>query len=516
MADAGAGGGGVQGDEDGKLKGEPQEVDALYASEPGGGDPLAGLDESVAAPVKAGPRAGADGAAGRAEDGGADEEQREAEEEEEDADEEEDEDESDDEDDVAVVLNAPGAVGDVAADPNAPRGASVKFAAGVNKWQRPGNAAPGGASGAMPGGVPGGAAPPGLLSMLPTPTVNMPLHARSVYDIEIGRLAEKPWRERGADITEYFNYGFTEETWKVYCERQMQMRLESAGTAKIKTQAATENWPGIANSDGAPNIDGGMGPKPPGPMPLGVPPGMMPGFPPMGGMAMPPFGMMMPAMPHSSPSGGADASAPPGMNAPPFPFPGAPFPGGIKMPMMPPQAGGMNPKAFMDMMAKGAAGIPPGMPGMIMPHPGAQSRGSNALGATAPQSVKDSAEGSPSAPGESSMQRSRADGSDGGGHRKRERDYEGGSEVRDRDRGRDDDGRDRDRDRYRGRGGDRGEREYQGGRDDRRGDRDDRRDRDHRDDRRDRDRDRGGRDHRDRRGGGGNRHDDDSRKRQRR
>jgi len=30
----------------------------------------------------------------------------------------------------------------------------------------------------------------------------------------------------GADITDYFNYGFCEETWKLYCERQRQMKSE--------------------------------------------------------------------------------------------------------------------------------------------------------------------------------------------------------------------------------------------------------------------------------------------------
>ena len=30
----------------------------------------------------------------------------------------------------------------------------------------------------------------------------------------------------GADVTDYFNYGFTEETWKLYCERQRQMKSE--------------------------------------------------------------------------------------------------------------------------------------------------------------------------------------------------------------------------------------------------------------------------------------------------
>jgi hypothetical protein len=38
--------------------------------------------------------------------------------------------------------------------------------------------------------------------------------------------SDKPWKQPGADITDYFNYGFTEETWRVYCEKQKKMRSE--------------------------------------------------------------------------------------------------------------------------------------------------------------------------------------------------------------------------------------------------------------------------------------------------
>ncbi len=31
----------------------------------------------------------------------------------------------------------------------------------------------------------------------------------------------------GADITDYFNYGFTEETWAQYSERQRRLRAEN-------------------------------------------------------------------------------------------------------------------------------------------------------------------------------------------------------------------------------------------------------------------------------------------------
>lgn len=35
---------------------------------------------------------------------------------------------------------------------------------------------------------------------------------------------DKPWLRPGADITDYFNYGFDEETWKIYCEKQRMIR----------------------------------------------------------------------------------------------------------------------------------------------------------------------------------------------------------------------------------------------------------------------------------------------------
>ena len=31
----------------------------------------------------------------------------------------------------------------------------------------------------------------------------------------------------GADLTDYFNYGFTEETWAQYCDRQRRIRSEN-------------------------------------------------------------------------------------------------------------------------------------------------------------------------------------------------------------------------------------------------------------------------------------------------
>uniref|UniRef100_A0A182J8P9 Pre-mRNA polyadenylation factor Fip1 domain-containing protein n=1 Tax=Anopheles atroparvus TaxID=41427 RepID=A0A182J8P9_ANOAO len=49
------------------------------------------------------------------------------------------------------------------------------------------------------------------------------------HEFSIDSLDEKPWRKPGADITDYFNYGFNEETWRSYCERQKRMRQHESG-----------------------------------------------------------------------------------------------------------------------------------------------------------------------------------------------------------------------------------------------------------------------------------------------
>ena len=49
----------------------------------------------------------------------------------------------------------------------------------------------------------------------------------------------------GADITDYFNYGFTEETWRLYCEKQRKMRFEVSQLNKLAvsiTNFFTPTW----------------------------------------------------------------------------------------------------------------------------------------------------------------------------------------------------------------------------------------------------------------------------------
>lgn len=40
---------------------------------------------------------------------------------------------------------------------------------------------------------------------------------RTILDVNIDTLLHKPWRNSGVDITDFFNFGFDEDSWKNYC-----------------------------------------------------------------------------------------------------------------------------------------------------------------------------------------------------------------------------------------------------------------------------------------------------------
>lgn len=55
------------------------------------------------------------------------------------------------------------------------------------------------------------------------------------FDTDFAGESSKPWRKPGADITDFFNYGFDEFTWASYClKHQQEMPKE---LAEIKAQA---------------------------------------------------------------------------------------------------------------------------------------------------------------------------------------------------------------------------------------------------------------------------------------
>jgi len=77
---------------------------------------------------------------------------------------------------------------------------------------------------------------PKQLSSKTTPNASLlsATSQKSIFDLDIDSFEDKPWEKAGADITDYFNYGFTEETWKAYCQKQIQLRLENSMQGKIK------------------------------------------------------------------------------------------------------------------------------------------------------------------------------------------------------------------------------------------------------------------------------------------
>lgn len=83
------------------------------------------------------------------------------------------------------------------------------------------------------------------------------------HEFSIDSLDEKPWRKPGADITDYFNYGFNEETWRAYCERQKRMRMHESG---VGLQGLTINNPQAAQMQN----NWRQGPPPPRKMNNGI------------------------------------------------------------------------------------------------------------------------------------------------------------------------------------------------------------------------------------------------------
>ncbi|EMR08948.1 hypothetical protein PNEG_02728 [Pneumocystis murina B123] len=93
-------------------------------------------------------------------------------------------------------------------------------------------------------------------------------NGKPLYQLDVESFAEKPWRKPGADITDYFNYGFDEFTWMAYCAKQtgirrdftpqkiMQMMEHMSGTDMIsmapnmQVMMATGGFPGMQNISG--------------------------------------------------------------------------------------------------------------------------------------------------------------------------------------------------------------------------------------------------------------------------
>ncbi|CAH2069573.1 unnamed protein product [Thlaspi arvense] len=61
----------------------------------------------------------------------------------------------------------------------------------------------------------------------------LPSH-KTIFEIDIETFEEKPWRYQGVDITDYFNFGLNEESWKDYCKQLDQHRIETTMQSRIR------------------------------------------------------------------------------------------------------------------------------------------------------------------------------------------------------------------------------------------------------------------------------------------
>ncbi|EMD42254.1 hypothetical protein CERSUDRAFT_110784 [Gelatoporia subvermispora B] len=76
-------------------------------------------------------------------------------------------------------------------------------------------------TGPDPSTLPPATAPPSHPKI--DPTAPGTLDGRSILDVDLAALAEKPWRRPGSDVSDWFNYGFDELSWEAYCYRRREI-----------------------------------------------------------------------------------------------------------------------------------------------------------------------------------------------------------------------------------------------------------------------------------------------------
>ncbi|KAH9923615.1 uncharacterized protein B0H18DRAFT_1105243 [Fomitopsis serialis] len=76
-------------------------------------------------------------------------------------------------------------------------------------------------SGPDPSTLPVATAPPSHPSI--NPAIPGTLDGRSILEVDLAALADKPWRRPGSDLSDWFNYGFDEISWEAYCFRRREL-----------------------------------------------------------------------------------------------------------------------------------------------------------------------------------------------------------------------------------------------------------------------------------------------------
>lgn len=87
-----------------------------------------------------------------------------------------------------------------------------------------------------------------------------PQQTTSTFGYDIAEMKQRPWAQPGAKLSDYFNYGFNEQSWRLYCRLQSEGRESLLQKAKDVIQelqlSATVN-PG--GEGGAGGYGGGEG-----------------------------------------------------------------------------------------------------------------------------------------------------------------------------------------------------------------------------------------------------------------
>ncbi|XP_022134823.1 FIP1[V]-like protein [Momordica charantia] len=61
----------------------------------------------------------------------------------------------------------------------------------------------------------------------------LPSH-KTIFEVDIDSFEEKPWKASGVDMSDFFNFGLNEDSWKEYCKQLEQLRLEATMQSKIR------------------------------------------------------------------------------------------------------------------------------------------------------------------------------------------------------------------------------------------------------------------------------------------
>lgn len=77
------------------------------------------------------------------------------------------------------------------------------------------------------------------------------LNGTQLFDHELDNFEDKPWRKPGADLTDYFNFGFNEVTWRAYCVKQKALREEFGLQKKIGVYDSSNSGMGATGVGGA-------------------------------------------------------------------------------------------------------------------------------------------------------------------------------------------------------------------------------------------------------------------------